>query len=78
MTDDAELHSKLAERDDVIRQLVARLRETVDENDQLRAALARQTEGASAYATLSDTTAICRPQSARKQQSAVSSMSFRD
>jgi hypothetical protein len=37
-----------AEYDDVIRQLTTRLRETVDENDRLRAELAR------AYATLSD------------------------
>jgi hypothetical protein len=43
-----------AEYDDVIRQLTTRLRETIDENDRLRAELARQTEGASAYATLSD------------------------
>jgi len=42
------------DKDDLIRQLVQRLRETVDENDRLRAELARMTEGASAYATLSD------------------------
>ena len=42
------------DRDELIRQLTIRLRETVDENDRLRAELARMTEGASAYATLSD------------------------
>jgi hypothetical protein len=42
------------DKDELIRQLTARLRETVDENDKLRAELARMTEGASAYATLSD------------------------
>ena len=51
---ETDLQSKLAECEDVIRQLVAKLEETVDENDRLRAELARLTEGASGYATLSD------------------------
>jgi len=37
-----------------IELLRAKLQEVVDENDRLRAELARTTEGASAYATLSD------------------------
>jgi len=37
-----------------IELLRAKLQEVVDENDRLRAELARMTEGASAYATLSD------------------------
>jgi len=41
------------DKDDLIHQLAQRLRETVDENDKLRAELARMTEGATAYATLS-------------------------
>jgi len=51
---DTDLQSKLVEREDVIRQLVTRLQEAIDENDRLKAELARLTEGASAYATLSD------------------------
>jgi hypothetical protein len=43
-----------AEYDDVIRQLTTRLRETVDENDRLRAELARQAEDTSAYDVLVD------------------------
>jgi hypothetical protein len=39
---------------EIIEQLTMRLRETIDENDRLKAELARMTEGASAYATLSD------------------------
>ena len=50
MTDDTDLRSKLAECESIIQQLVARLQETVDENDRLRA----MTEGASSYATLSE------------------------
>ena len=42
------------DKDELIRQLTMRLRETVDENDQLRAELARMTEGASAHDTLSE------------------------
>jgi hypothetical protein len=42
------------DKDDLIRQLTIRLRETVDENDKLRAELARLTGGASAYDTLSE------------------------
>jgi hypothetical protein len=50
---DADLQSKLAEREDVIRQLEARLQETVDENDRLRAVVAKLTEGADdAHSTL--------------------------
>ena len=49
---DADLQSKLAEREDVIRQLEARLQETVDENDRLRALVANLTEGATAHQTL--------------------------
>ena len=49
---DTDLQSKLAEREDVIRQLVTKLQETVDENDRLRAELARATEGSNALATL--------------------------
>jgi hypothetical protein len=40
------------DKDDLIRQLVQRLRETVDENDRLKAELARMTEGATAQQTL--------------------------
>jgi len=39
---------------EIIQLLKIKLRETLDENDRLRAELARMTEGASAYATLSD------------------------
>jgi hypothetical protein len=49
---DADLQSKLAEREDVIQQLVTKLQETVDENDRLRAELANLTEGADAHRTL--------------------------
>ena len=42
------------DKDDLIRQLTIRLRETVDENDKLRAELARMTEGASAHDTLQE------------------------
>src|SRR5215469_7209387 len=51
---DTDLQSKLVEREDVIRQLVTRLQETIDENDRLKAELSRATEGASSYATLSE------------------------
>ena len=40
------------DKDDLIRQLVQRLRETVDENDRLKALVANLTEGASAHQTL--------------------------
>jgi len=36
------------DKDDLIRQLVQRLRETVDENDRLKALVANLTEGANA------------------------------
>ena len=42
------------DKDDLIRQLTIRLRETVDENDKLRALVERLTEGASAHATLQE------------------------
>src|SRR5215472_12583063 len=42
------------DKDDLIRQLVQRLRETVDENDRLKALVANLTEGASAHATLQE------------------------
>ena len=40
------------DKDDLIRQLVQRLRETVDENDRLKALVANLTEGANAHQTL--------------------------
>ena len=40
---DTDLQSKLAEREDVIRQLVTRLQEAVDENDRLQAVVAKLT-----------------------------------
>jgi len=40
------------DKDDLIRQLAQRLRETVDENDRLKALVANLTEGASAHQTL--------------------------
>ena len=40
------------DKDDLIRQLAQRLRETVDENDRLKAEVARMTEGATAHQTL--------------------------
>jgi len=39
---------------ELIQLLKIKLQETLDENDKLRAELARMTEGATAYATLSD------------------------
>jgi uncharacterized protein YigA (DUF484 family) len=51
---DADLRSKLAECETVIQQLVAKLQETVDENDKLRALVTNLTEGASAHDTLSE------------------------
>ena len=51
---DADLQSKLAECEDVIRQLVTKLQETVDENDRLKFLVANLTEGASAHATLQE------------------------
>ena len=42
------------DKDDLIRQLVQRLRETVDENDRLKALVARMTEGALGRDTLSE------------------------
>jgi hypothetical protein len=49
---DTDLQSKLTESESIIAQLVAKLQETIDENDRLRAELARATEGAGALATL--------------------------
>ena len=40
------------DKDELIRQLARRLRETVDENDKLRALVANLTEGATAHQTL--------------------------
>ena len=40
------------DKDELIRQLTIRLRETVDENDKLRALVANLTEGANAHQTL--------------------------
>src|SRR5215471_11427232 len=40
------------DKDDLIRQLVQRLRETVDENDKLKALVANLTEGATAHTVL--------------------------
>jgi len=40
------------DRDDLIRQLTIRLRETVEENDRLRALVTNLTEGANAHQTL--------------------------
>jgi len=40
------------DKDDLIRQLAQRLRETVDENDRLKALVTNLTEGASAHQTL--------------------------
>jgi hypothetical protein len=51
---DMDLQSKLTECESIISQLVMRLQEAIDENDKLRAELARAAEGASAYDTLSD------------------------
>src|SRR6516162_5080854 len=42
------------DKDELIRQLTIRLRETVEENDKLRALVERLTEGASAHDTLSE------------------------
>jgi len=43
-----------AEYDNIVRLLTEKLRETVDENDKLRALVANLTEGASAHDTLSE------------------------
>ena len=40
------------DKDDLIRQLAQRLRETVDENDRLKGLVANLTEGATAHQTL--------------------------
>ena len=40
------------DKDELIRQLVQRLRETVDENDRLKALVTNLTEGANAHQTL--------------------------
>src|SRR6516162_2508317 len=40
------------DKDDLIRQLTIRLRETVDENDRLKALVANLTEGANAHTVL--------------------------
>jgi hypothetical protein len=40
------------DKDDLIRQLTIRLRETVDENDKLRALVTNLTEGANAHTVL--------------------------
>jgi hypothetical protein len=42
---DADPRSKLAECESIIAQLVAKLQETVDENDRLQAVVAKLTEG---------------------------------
>jgi hypothetical protein len=42
------------DKDELISQLATRLRETVEENDKLRALVERLTEGASAHDTLSE------------------------
>jgi hypothetical protein len=42
------------DKDELIRQLTIRLRETVEENDKLRVLVERITEGASAHETLSE------------------------
>jgi hypothetical protein len=49
---DTDLRSKLAEREDVIQQLVTKLQETVDENDRLRAVVAKLTGTDDAHSTL--------------------------
>jgi hypothetical protein len=49
---DADLRNKLVESEDLIRQLVTKLQETVSENDRLRALVANLTEGATAHQTL--------------------------
>ena len=49
---DTDLQSKLAEREDVIQQLVTKLQETVDENDRLQAVVAKLTGTADAHSTL--------------------------
>src|SRR6516165_8656785 len=49
---DTDLQSKLAEREDVIQQLVTKLQETVDENDRLRAVVAKLTGTDDAHSTL--------------------------
>jgi hypothetical protein len=49
---DADLRSKLAESESVIQQLVAKLQETVDENDRLRAVVAKLTGTDDAHSTL--------------------------
>jgi len=49
---DADLRSKLIECESVIQQLVAKLQETVDENDRLRAVVAKLTGTEDAHSTL--------------------------
>jgi hypothetical protein len=49
---DADLRSKLAECENVIQQLVTKLQETVDENDRLRAVVAKLTGTDDAHSTL--------------------------
>jgi hypothetical protein len=49
---DADLRSKLAERESIIQQLVTKLQETVDENDRLRAVVAKLTGTDDAHSTL--------------------------
>jgi hypothetical protein len=48
---DADLRSKLAECENVIQQLVTKLQETVDENDRLRALVAKLTGTDDAHST---------------------------
>jgi chromosome segregation ATPase len=50
---DADLQSKLTECEGLVRLLTTKLQETVDENDRLRAVVAKLTEGADdAHSTL--------------------------